>query len=693
MSARDILFEIGMEEIPAGFIAPALEYMQQTMEKWLTQNRIDFASLETCATPRRLTIIARHVAATGANIEQELLGPAQSVAYDASGALTKAGEGFLRGKGLQPSDAYLKETPKGTYLAAMKREQGLDTATALPEFFTQLVLNFPFKKSMRWGTRKIRFARPIKHFILLRGNDVLPMNIEGIVSGRTTFGHRFLGASSIEITSAADYAAQLEKEYVIVDIARRQEMIRQGCAAIAAQMNGTVVGGESLTALTANLVEYPVAVMGSFEEKFRELPDELLITSMREHQKYFALQGADGTLLPAFITISNMPIDDTSAIRQGNERVLRARLSDAFFYYAEDQKAPLASRLAALEKVVFQEQLGTVGEKVSRIRGNGYAIGKLAGLNDEQLADVDQIALLAKCDLTTGMVYEFPELQGIMGREYARKEGYKPVVAAGVNEHWAPRFAGDNVASSLEAAVVSMADKLDTIVGCFGVGLLPSGSYDPYALRRQSLGVLHTLAHHEIDVPLGDLIRVALDNLTTKLTRNTEIVFDDVLNFTTQRARVFFEKNVGFDYDVVDAVFSTGFSSVITVRHKLDALSHLKSRDDYRSVIETFRRAGNIVPADFSAAIDTTLCLLDVEKALLAAVQSAAPNVHAACQSGKYDEVFAVVLQLKPTVDAFFDGVMVMDKDEALKRNRLALLSSVMALFSEVADFRKLVIE
>lgn len=693
MSTQDILLELGTEEIPAGFIDDLLLQMERFSAKWFGERNISFATARTMGTPRRLTLILKGVAVSGHATTQELLGPARNIAFDANGQLTRAGEGFLRSKGFAASDAYVKETSKGEYLAVMQRQEAVQTMAVLPQFFEELIRSLSCRKSMQWGSGTFRFARPLRHIAAFFGTQAVDFAMEGLRSGGTTSGHRFLGSREIALQGASSYQTQLEAQQVIVDISRRRAMIQEACDAVAKQHGGRVIGGESLVNLTSHLVEYPVAVVGDFDERFLRLPRELLIVTMREHQKYFALEDAGGRLLPHFITISNMPIDDTSSIKRGNERVLRARLSDAEFYYDEDLKTPLASRKAQLDKVVFQEQLGSIGQKVERIAGIADALAQAAGLSESQRADIATLALLSKCDLVSGMVYEFPELQGVMGKEYAAQEGYSETVSRGIMEHWFPRHAGDTLPSSMEAAMVSIADKMDTIAGCFGIGLLPSSSNDPYALRRQALGILHTLSHWKLSVSLDAVIHMALQRLAKVISRESRQVAEEIANFIIQRSKVFFTTTEGFDHDVVESVFSGRFSDVITVSRKLQALQSLKSRQDYRSVVETFRRAVNIIPEGFSGSVNAALFQHASEGELLGRLDAVLPQALDCVKKNDFDGVFGIALQLKPHVDKLFDNVMVMDKDVAVRNNRLALLQQVGQLFAGVADFSKLVVE
>ncbi|MBB5021704.1 glycine--tRNA ligase subunit beta [Desulfurispira natronophila] len=691
--SNHILLELGTEEIPAGFIDTALQHLAAALEKGLKQQRIAYQSAITMGTPRRLSVLVQEVAGSGENVEQEVVGPAKSVAYDNSGDLSKAGAGFLRSKGFAPEDAYIKQTAKGEYLAAMQRQEGVDTASILPEILWETLNSLHFRKSMRWGSGSLRFARPLRHIVALWNDEVVPLEFHGLQANNLSTGHRFLGAPQVKVSSPLTYASEMENELVIVDISHRRQLVEDQCNAIAAQYGGKPVGGDALIKETAHLVEYPVAVAGSFDEHFLQLPRELLVTTMREHQKYFAVAAEDGSLLPYFITISNMPIDDHSTIRQGNERVLRARLSDADFYFAEDLKTPLADRKNQLNKVVFQEQLGTIGQKVDRITLNTKILAQSVNMESNRSRAALTLASLCKCDLVSGMVFEFPELQGIMGKEYAQREGYDDVVSQGIMEHWYPRFAGDELPSTLEAALVSIADKMDTIVGCFGIGLLPSSSNDPYALRRQSLGILHTLTHWEIDLPLESIVRLAQQALQPVLTREGEVVVTDVVSFIVQRCKIFFTTTKGFDHDVVDSVFSSSFDDVVTVSRKLSALQELKQSSDYRDVVETFRRAVNIIPTGFGAQLHAEQLSHDSEVALLQKIETCRPMLQEAVSNRDFQRFFNLTREIKPAVDNLFEQVMVMDSDLSVRNNRLALLQMVGALFKDVADFSKLVVD
>lgn len=693
MNTADLLFEIGTEELPAGFIDPALDFMRREFEQWMQKLNLTCAQVRTLSTPRRLALQVSELQLSAETREQEVIGPAQNIAYDAQGNLTKAGQGFLRSRGIDPEDARLVDTPRGRYLGATQRIQGADTASELPGFLVDLVQRIPFRKSMKWGTRSLRFGRPITHFVLLLGDKVLPMEIEGIHAGRISRGHRFLGADQVEIPTPEHYESVLENQYVIVDVARRRQMIRDQIAQLSAELDAQPVGGEDLVELTANLVEYPAALMGRFEARYLELPRKLLVTTMREHQKYFAVADAQGELCNAFITIGNMPIEDLDAIRQGNERVLRARLADAWFYFEEDLRAPLADRMEELDRVVFQEQLGTIGAKVRRIEELALWVAEQIGMHSEDRVHLQRAALLAKCDLATGMVYEFPELQGDMGREYALRQDEAPDVAQAILEHWFPRHAGDDLPSNHIGALLSIADKMDTIVGCFGVGLLPSGSNDPYALRRLSIGVFRILRQYRIGIALDLIVDRAVQALGDRLTRNADTTRRDVFDFIVQRCKVYFQKNEGYAYDIVDAVFSAGFSDVPQASGKLAALHQLKQRDGFRDLVETFRRAVGILPEDFEGVPAPELLQEDAERLLHQRIADMQPRARTALESGAYEDAFGLIVELRPDLDRFFDQVMVNVDQPEVRHNRLALMQQVRDLFASLLDFRRLVLD
>ena len=687
---RTLLFEIGTEEIPAGFMEPALSFMERYITRAFNTQRVDHGDIITMGTPRRLVLMAKDVAETQRDKVEEVMGPPAKVAFDEAGNPTKAALGFAKGQGVAVEDLKVKETPKGAYVYVLKEEKGGQTMELLPGILEQLVRSIPFKKSMRWGNRDIRFARPIHWFLALFGEEVVEFEIEGIKSGRITYGHRFLAPDPIELARPEDYMEAMEKARVVVDHKARRASIWEQVQREAARVGGVPQEDEDLLDEVNFLVEYPVATCGTFDQEFLELPPEVLITPMKEHQKYFPVFDREGKLMNHFVVVNNILTDDMDLITQGNERVLRARLADARFFFQEDKETPLMDMFEKLKDVVFQEKLGTSYEKVMRFRQLALFMAEKVAPDKKDL--VDRTALLCKADLESQMVYEFPELQGVMGREYARIQGEPREVYLGIYEHYLPRFAGDELPTTVTGALVGIADRIDTIVGCFGIGLIPTGSEDPYGIRRDTLGIIHVILSQGFRLSLGELIDKALEILGDKVERDPRQVKEEVLNFLRQRLYHLWISE-GFRQDLVDAVLSAGFDDLVATKKRLEALVAFSQDPNFEALMTTFKRVVNILPPDFTRdQVDPQLLTKEEEKALYQALLQLEGKAEELVAQEDYLEALKTIATLKEKVDAFFDGVLVMDKDEAIKNNRLALLKRIARLFTGIADLSKVVL-
>jgi len=686
MSA-ELFLEIGTEEIPAGFLTPAMNDLERLLRKELDTARIPYGEVRAYATPRRIAISIANVAVEQERQELTVAGPSVKVAFDADGNPTKAAQGFARSNGVEVSELSTMETDKGSYLFLSKVIEGRPTAELLPEVLPRVIGNIPFRKSMRWKDLDTRFARPIHWIIALFGGQVVPFGYGNLQSGNISRGHRFMAPQEFSVSGLDSYLEQTRKHFVLADPAERRQIIAAGVERLAKDVGGVLNPDDELLDEVSFLVEDPTPLCGSFEDKYLQLPRELLITSMREHQRYFTVEDAAGKLLPRFITVSNTRAEDPKVVVRGNERVLRARLSDAMFFWNEDQKVKLETRLDALKQVVYQAKLGTSYEKVMRFRQLATELAEKLAPADRALTD--RAALLAKCDLETGMVYEFPELQGVMGREYARLEGEDARVAKAIYEHYLPVQAGGVLPSDNVGAFVSLADKIDTICGCFGVGLIPTGTADPYALRRSAIGVLNIILDRGYNISLPELIGRSVALLEPKLNRPAAEVAADVVEFVRLR---FFNLLTGQDYpqDVVDAVLSASFDNVVDALARVKALAALKGQDDFEPLAVAFKRVVNIIKGGVAATVNPALFENDCEAQLHTAQQKVAGEVKAAVAGGDYAGALRAIASLRPDVDRFFDGVMVMAKDEQVKTNRLALLTAVAGLFGGIADFAKI---
>lgn len=686
MSA-ELFLELGTEEIPAGFIPRALEDMKRLLCKELENARIAYGDIRTFATPRRLVITIADVAKQQQRQELELTGPPARIAFDAEGKPTKAAEGFARTNGVSVEELKTIETPKGEYLFLSKVIEGGGSAEQLPEILARVVTKIPFKKSMRWKDLDVRFARPMHWIVALFDGEVVPFSFGDLNSGNVSRGHRFMAPEEFEVTGADDYIIKAEQHHVIPQVEKRRQMIEEQLEELAVQLGGKINPDDELLAEVSFLVETPQALAGTIEERFLQLPPELLITSMREHQRYFTLIDDEGKLLPHFITIANTLAKDPKVVVAGNERVLKARLADAMFFWQEDRKHKLESKLEALKKVVYQAKLGTSFEKIERF--TVLAKGLAEQLSPADLALTERASLLAKCDLETGMVYEFPELQGIMGREYALIEGEDQRVATAIFEHYLPTQAGGDLPSDHVGAFVSLADKIDSICGCFSVGLIPTGTADPYALRRCAIGILAIILDRGYAVSIPELVTKSIALLETKRQRSAEEIIGDVIEFIRLRL-VNMLSTQGYPTDVVDAVLSADFTEPVEAVERIKALSALKGRDDFEPLTVAFKRVGNIIKGGLRQPVDQALLSDDAEKSLYEAGQKVQSEVAELVSTRNYTQALETIAGLRAPVDCFFENVMVMSDDEAVKNNRLALLTSISDLFSGIADFSRI---
>ncbi len=692
--SKDLLFEIGIEELPHGFIDPALAQLAEKAKKLLTQNRLTFDLAATYGTPRRLVIHITGLSERQDDLSLEHLGPAKKVAFDESGQPTKAAIGFAKGKGKSVEDLYLKQTEKGEYVAFLQKEEGRPTTQLLSGILAELVTTLSFPKTMRWGHKSIRFARPISWLLALFGESVIEFNVDGIIAENLTYGHRWLSPGPFVIHDPQKYFEVLHYANIHFDPLKRKEFIRQDLHATAAKMGATLVENDRLLDVVTNLVETPHAVVGSFKEEYLILPDRVIITSIEEHQKCFAMRNPDGGLLPNFIQISNSSSSNDATVKVGSERVIRARLADARFFFEEDKKTPLAAKTDKLKNVLFQKDLGTVYEKVARIQTLTAALADTLKLSEAEKQRCLRVALLAKADLVTGMIgeKEFTKLQGFMGWKYAVHDGEPATVAKGIYEHYMPRYAEDQTPETLEGALVALADKLDTVVGCFGVGIIPTGSQDPYALRRAALGITRIILERGLDFSISHLVGHALSALSAKLKRLQPDVQADVLDFMKQRL-----KNVlteaKYAYDTIDAVLACSYDNFVDTRQRTQAIQDIRRHPDFDSIATANKRVTNILKKIGNLpAIDPAYFQQDEEKALYEALQSARQPVTDLIEQKRYSTALEQMVKLRQPIDHFFDKVFVMAEDAALRNNRLALLQAIKQLFDRIADFSLIVV-
>ena len=685
--SKELFLEIGTEEIPAGFLPKAMADMEALIRKEFEAARLDFGDVRTFATPRRLALAVSRVAEQQPTLQSKALGPARQHAFDASGNPTKAAEGFARGQGVAVSDLKLVATDKGEYVCAEKEEAGRPTGELLREILPRLINGISFRKSMRWRDLDVRFARPVHWIVALYGGEVVPLLFGDLASGSRSRGHRFMAPQEFTVSGCDDWLGKCRDHFVMADQEERKATIRRQVEEAARAAGGRVSMDENLLDEVTYLVEDPTALCGTFEERFLALPRELLVTTMRNHQRYFTVEGGDGRLLNKFITVANTRAQDPAVVVTGNGRVIRARFSDALFFWEEDRKAKLETRLDALKNVIYQAKLGTSFEKVERF--TALAKGLAGQFEPAALELTVRAAKLAKCDLETKMVYEFPELQGIMGREYARLEGENPRVVQAIHEHYLPVEAGGTLPQDNVGAFVSVADKIDTICGCFGVGLIPTGSADPYALRRSAIGVLNILIERGYRQSLPGLVEQSLELLAAKLTRPRDQVQAEVVEFIRLRLVNMLTQR-GYPADVVEAVLAARFDEPLDALARVDALSALKTQAGFEPLAVAFKRIGNIIKGGVDTPLRSELFEADCERALAAAVAGAKAAVHTAVAAGDYTAALQAIAALRLPVDAFFEGVMVMADQPELRANRLALLTEAGRLFEGIADFAKI---
>jgi glycyl-tRNA synthetase beta chain len=686
---QELFLEIGCEEIPARFIAGALEALKKTAAEALEGARLGHGEILTAGTPRRLALCIRSIDESQPELVQEVTGPARAVAFDADGNPTRAGEGFARSLGVDPSELKVVTLEKGEYVSAVKREEGRPAAEILAAELPRWITTLRFPKSMRWGSGDLRFARPVHWIVALLDGTVIDFDVEGIASGDRSRGHRFHSPGAFAVSGWEDYRRKAAEAMVLVDLDERREMIREQVTGAARAEGGEVVMDEELLDTVTNLVEYPVAVIGSFEEEFLNLPEEVLTTSMKAHQKYFTVRGGSGRLMARFIAVSNLKCDDMTTIRQGNERVLRARLSDAAFFYREDGKVPMEEFVAELKKVVYQEQLGSYHEKIERVAGIVRHMAGRSGAVDGK--DASQAAMLSKADLVTQMVGEFPELQGVMGREYAILRGEKKDVAVAVYEHYLPRFAGDALPATDLGAHLSIADRIDSIAGIFGIGKAPTGSEDPYGLRRHTLAIINILRKKGYALDLTLLFEEAICHLQGKISASAPDLLHEIMEFFRGRLENLYTA-AGTPADTVRSVLGAGFSHLPDVEKKIDALESFRKEEGFEELAVSFKRAANIVPEGFAGKVDAAIFEEDEEKDLYGAVAALEGSVKKMVSNGEYHKALKEIATIRPKVDSFFDKVLVMAKDEKVKNNRLALVKRLASLIAGIADFRQLAV-
>lgn len=684
-SGSAILLEIGTEEVPSRFLPQALEDLRAIATKTFEEYRIDHADIEVYATPRRFSLMVSNVSASQKDNVKEVFGPAKNAAYDAEGKPTKAATGFASSLGLTVAELKLKQKGKGEYVVAVVEEKGIDTKAVLPELLKKIILSLHFPKSMRWGNGSMTFVRPIAWILAISGAEKIEFDIDGLKSDNQTKGHRFLSPASFQIKDISSYRHFLETNFVILDQNKRRDTIVKSMAQLIQNSSLQAITDEGLLETVNYLVEYPVPVLCSFDKEYLKLPKELLITVMKDHQKYFALQDAGGYLANNFIVISNTKAENAETVRVGAQRVIKARFDDAKFYYSEDSSRPLADRIENLRDVTFHARLGTLLEKTDRIASiAGFLAEKLSpDMKDKAI----RAARLSKTDLITGVVREFPELQGIMGKYYAYNDREDRDVADALEEQYMPKSFGDRIPQTEVGAILSLADKIDNIASFFSIGLIPTGSEDPFALRRQAMGIVSIFLEKGYALSLQEVFTHALTNLLKA--KSPEAVMDTIMNFMNQRTD-FILSSAGHSQEIIRSVLQLSFFHPLqAITARIEALAAVQTEETFSDFLLAIKRVNNIVPKTTLSAANPALFQLDEEKNLSRSYASMKTALAPLLERADFPAALKEILLITPAINSFFDKVLVMDKNEEIKINRLSLLREIWETVAPVADFSK----
>ncbi|MDY4010392.1 MAG: glycine--tRNA ligase subunit beta [Fusobacterium gastrosuis] len=682
-----LLFEIGMEEIPARFLKQALVDLKNNLEKKLTENRISFEEIKTFGTPRRL-ILCSEISEIQAELNELNMGPSKEIAFK-DGVLTKAGLGFVKAQGVDEKNIEIVKTEKGEYIAVRKYSEAGQTKKVLPEILKSLVLELTFPKSMKWADKTLRFARPIEWFLALFGKEIVEFEVEGLKSSNTSKGHRFFGKDFM-VTDVEEYFKKIRENNVIIDIDERKKLVEELIGKFLSEDEQVIIDKDLLDEVT-NLVEYPYPIIGTFSEEFLEVPQEVLIISMQVHQRYFPILNKQGKLLPKFVVIRN-GIDYSENVKKGNEKVLSARLSDARFFYHEDLKIPLDNNVEKLKTVVFQKDLGTIYAKMKRSEKiAAYLVDKL-GYNSKK-EDILRTVRLAKADLVSNMIgeKEFTKLQGFMGADYALKLGENDNVSLGIKEHYYPRFQGDLLPSGIEGIIAGISDRIDTLVGCFGVGLIPTGSKDPFALRRAALGIVNIIIASNISVSLRELVNVSLDALEADGVLKVERIKTetDVLEFFKQRI-INVLSDMKYPKDIILSVVDRDADDIINCLEKVKVIVEYSRKDDFKKLLQTIKRVGNISKDNKDDEVNEKLFQNEYEKSLWKKSNELTKVVDKLLVQKDYTEYLDTVLGMANDIDKYFENTIVMDENKEVKYNRINQMTYLTKIFTKMAYLNNL---
>jgi len=688
--AKDILLEIGLEEMPARFVTNSMNQLADKVRSWLEGKQIQFKELRAFSTPRRLTVLVKEAAETQKDIHEEAKGPAKKIAQNEAGEWTKAAIGFSRGQGMTVEDIYFKEINGVEYAHVKKFVEGQETFTLLPEL-KDIIVSLSFPKNMRWADNELRYIRPIKWIAALFGQEVIPFAITNVETARHSKGHRFLG-SELEFTEPADYEIEMGKQYVMVDPVKRKHTILEQLKKLEEENGWDIPVDQELLEEVNNLVEYPTALYGKFEEEFLELPEEVLITSMKEHQRYFPVKSKTGELLPYFVTVRNGGAEFLENVARGNEKVLRARLSDAAFFYREDQKMEIDHALTKLKSIVYHEEIGTLAEKVARVRRLTTILSDKLHFSADEKAYADRAAEICKFDLVSNMVYEFPELQGFMGEKYARQKGEAEAVSLAINEHYMPRNADDDVPSTEIGAVLSIAEKVDTISSFFVIGSIPSGSQDPYALRRQATGIVQILLQKNWQINLEEILSQSLSLLEADgvLKAELETIKQELISFFKLRLKHLLQEK-GIRYDLIDAVLGNEIGVVSSLITRAQVLEEKRTDADFKENMEALSRVLNIAAkAEVIGEIQESLFENNDEHKLYEKYLAVKAQLD---RSIAEDEYFDSLVSLRPEINQYFDHTMVMADNEEVKHNRLNQMAKLAQLIKKFANVNEIIVK
>lgn len=685
MEKRTLAFEIGTEEIPAFDLAGAVKQLSTMVPSLLDDAAIPHGAVKIFSSPRRLIVIAEEIPEATEEKNEVFKGPSAKIAFDAEGNPTKAAQGFARGKGVDPSSLVVEDG----YVYARTHTPSVNVASLLSSVLNKIIHGLSWPRSQRWGVQSEYFTRPVRWIVALFGNEVIDFTFAGLVAGRTTYGHRFLAPGPFEVADADSLVDVVRSASVIPSEAEREQVIREGVAKAEAETGFTAVLHPKTLVEVINLAEYPTVLVGTFDEEFLKVPEEIIVDAMLVHQRYFPLYDKDGKLTNRFIVVSNGDPACAETIVDGNERVVRARLYDAKFFYDEDLKQPLESYVDHLGEVVFQEKLGTMLDKTNRIQRLADHLAEDAGLAGQDLSDVERAARLCKADLVTSAVVEFTSVQGVMGSYYAAASGETAQVAQAIEQHYRPRFAGDEAPDTVVGKIVAIADKLDNVCGLFAVGQGPTGSSDPFALRRSAIGIVAMLSGKDaVEVSLVAAIDAALASYAQQgIEFDTDAVRRDVIEFFITRTKVMM-RDAGNSIDAIDAVLSAGIQEPVELINRVSALEAARSEQPevFEDLATAYARANNLCDSKLGTEVNEGL-LSEVEQALVRAVCQAESNVASALENNNYAAALSELAALRKPIDLFFENTMVMDEDQALRENRLRLLNSFVAVFANVADF------